>query len=359
MSDILFNSYKMGDIQLKNRFVMAPMTRCRAIENKPNDLMALYYSQRAEAGLIVTEGASPSPAGLGYARIPGIFSKDQIAGWKKVTKAVHDAGSKIFLQMMHTGRVSHSLNLPSNSKIVAPSATMAPGKMWTDQQGMQDFPVAHEMSESEIETTINEFVLGAKNAIEAGFDGVEIHGANGYLVDQFINTVSNKRKDKWGGSIENRIRFAVEVTKRVATAIGAKKVGIRLSPFGVFNGMETDTEHELVFTALAKELSNIGIVYLHLVDHSSMGAPVVPESMKNKIRENFKHTLILSGGYDKERAEKDLDDKKGELVAFGRLFISNPKLVTKFKNNQPLVNLTAESQNTFYSSNEIGYTDYV
>jgi len=356
MSDHIFSNARIGDLLLKNRIVMAPMTRCRCTGNIPNDLVVKYYSQRAEAGLIITEGTSPSDNGLGYARIPGLFMMDHVHAWKKVTDAVHAAGSRIFVQLMHCGRVAHPDNMPSGVEILAPSpVALTEGTMWTDQSGMQPYPAPEEMTEHDIQCTIEEYAHSAGLAMEAGFDGVEIHGANGYLVDQFLNTASNHRTDQWGGHLANRIRFAVEVTKAVAKKIGAQKVGIRLSPFGAFNGMQKDSHMEDTFERLAQELQKIGILYIHIVDHSSQGAPEVPPSVKKKIRDNFKGTVILSGGYDAKRAEHDLSEKKGDLFAFGRPFISNPHLVSKLKHKTPLVKA---DDKTFYTPGEQGYTDY-
>jgi N-ethylmaleimide reductase len=355
MTELLFSPYKLGKIELKNRVVMSPMTRSRSIGNIPDKLVATYYAQRTEVGLIITEGTSPSPNGLGYARIPGLFSPEQVSGWQGVTQAVHQAGGKIFVQLMHTGRVSHRLNMPAGSRILAPSPVAAPGTMWTDQQGLQPYPAPSEMTETEIEQTLAEYMRSAALAIEAGFDGVELHGANGYLIDQFLNTASNKRTDRWGGAIQNRIRFAVESATRVASRIGADRVGVRLSPYGAFNGMETDPGIEDTFEQTAAALNKTGLVYLHLVDHSSMGAPEVKPSIKQKVRQQFGNTLILSGGYDRARAEADLAAKKGDLIAFGRPLIANPNLVTKMKKGLPLA---TPDQTTFYTPGEKGYTDY-
>ena len=351
----LFSKYNLGSTELKNRIVMAPLTRSRAIDNVPNDMMVEYYKQRSGAGLIITEGTSPSPNGLGYPRIPGIFNQDQVDGWKKITNIVHENNSKIFIQLMHTGRVSHSENLPKGAEVVAPSAVATDGEMYTDSLGMQPYPTPREMTLEDIETAQTEYVQAAKNAIDAGFDGVEIHGANGYLVDQFINTASNKRSDKYGGSIENRCRFAIEIAKKMGEAIGFNKTAIRLSPYGAFNGMEQFDQLEETYKFLANELGKLGLVYIHIVDHSSMGAPEVTDSVKSKIQESFGNTIIASGGFDKERAEKVLNENKGDLIAFGRPFISNPNLVNNFENNLPLVDPDSD---TFYTPGEKGYTDY-
>ncbi|MEI6217277.1 MAG: alkene reductase [bacterium] len=355
MTEMLFTTLKLGKIELRNRVVMSPMTRSRCPGNSPGDIVATYYAQRAEAGLIVTEGTSPSPNGLGYARIPGLFSSAQVSDWRKVVDAVHRAHGRIFVQLMHTGRVSHPLNMPVGSRILAPSPVMLSGKSWTDSKGEQPYPTPTGMTEADIQTTIAEFVQSASLAVEAGFDGVELHGANGYLIDQFINTASNKREDCWGGSIENRIRFAVEVARQTAARIGAERVGIRLSPYGAFNDMATDSAIEDTFERLAVEINKIGLVYIHVVDHSSMGAPEVKPTIKRKIRAAFRGRLILSGGYDKGRAEADLVAKNGDLIAFGRAFISNPNLVTKLKNG---LQLLQADQTTVYSPGEKGYIDY-
>ncbi|MFZ2322400.1 MAG: alkene reductase [Ignavibacteriaceae bacterium] len=355
MENLLFSPYKLGQITLKNRIVMAPMTRSRAIDNIPNEMMAEYYAQRASAGLLITEGTSPSPNGLGYSRIPGLFSERQVNGWKKVTDAVHQKGGKIFVQLMHTGRVSHPLNMPENTKIIAPSAIVFKGEVWTDQKQMQPYPIPEEMTYDEIQSTINEYVGSAKLAIEAGFDGVELHGANGYLIEQFINPAANQRTDEYGGTIEKRLRFVIEIAEKAAAAIGADRLGIRVSPYGVSNGMSLYDEIEEAYSILAKKLSEIGLVYLHIADHSSMGAPEVKPSVKIKIRENFKGCLILSGGYDAVKAEQEIKESNGDLVAFGRYFISNPDLVNKLKLG---LQLREADKETLYSGGAKGYIDY-
>ncbi|MFV5701272.1 alkene reductase [Flavobacterium sp. XS2P12] len=352
----LFTPKKVGSIALKNRIVMAPMTRCRAIENIPNDLMAEYYSQRSSAGLIITEGTSPSPNGLGYARIPGIFNVIQVEGWKKTTTAVHKNGGKIFVQLMHSGRISHPLNMHKNAHILAPSQVKAAGQMWTDSEGLQDFIVPNEMTSQDILHARTEYISAAENALFAGFDGVELHAANGYLLEEFLSPVSNIRTDNYGGSIENRCRFVIEVASAVAQAIGKEKTGIRLSPYGVASDMPHYPEIDATYNYLSKELNKLDIAYIHLVDHSAMGAPAVPLEIKKLIRHNFKNTLILCGGFDKESAEAAIKSGLTDLVAFGRPFINNPDLVEKFENNSPL----AEDLNMdlFYTADEKGYTDY-
>jgi len=351
---LLFTTYRLGDSVLSNRIVMAPMTRSRAINNLPNELMRTYYQQRASAGLIITEGVSPSPNGLGYPRIPGIFSNEQVNAWKPITDAVHKQGGHVFMQLMHTGRISHPLNLPAGARVVAPSAVASTEQMYTDEEGMKPLPVPEAMTEDDIRSTIDEYVQAARNAIEAGFDGVELHGANGYLLEQFIRPNTNQRDDKYGGSIENRSRFVCEVVEATAKAIGHNKVGIRLSPYGVFNEMPLYDEMESDYTYLAQQLDTLGVIYVHLVDHSSMGAPAVSTSIKEVFREEFTRTLILSGGYDAEQAEKDLMGK-ADLIAVGRPFLANPDLPARWQKNAPLNELDMD---TFYTPDEKGYTDY-
>jgi N-ethylmaleimide reductase len=351
----LLTPFHLGSIELKNRVVMAPMTRNRAIGNVPNDLMVEYYRQRSNAGLIITEGTAPTANGLGYPRIPGIYSDAQVAGWSKITQAVHEAGSKIFMQLMHTGRVSHPLNMELGTRVLAPSAVALEGEIYTDQQGPQQHPVPDEMTLDEIRAEQQGFVNAAKNALAAGFDGVELHGANGYLIEQFLNPVSNHRTDAYGGSLENRNRFALEVAQLVAEAIGANRVGIRISPNGVFNGMGMYPEVQEQYELLAKGLATIGVVYVHIADHSSMGAPAVPDELKAAIRNAFGGTIIVSGGLSAESAEQELQAGHGELAAFARLYISNPDLVHRFQHG---ISLHAPDFATFYTPGEVGYTDY-
>lgn len=352
---LLFSKATLGSLPLQNHLVMAPMTRNRATGNIPNELMAQYYAQRATAGLIITEGTSPSPNGLGYPRIPGIFSAEQIAGWKLVTDAVHARGAKIFIQFMHCGRIGHPLNLPAGARILAPSAVAATGEMYTDAEGMKPNATPQAMTEADIKAAIEEFAQGAKNAMAAGFDGVELHGANGYLLEQFIRPNSNQRADRYGGPIENRARFVLDVVEAVIIAIGKDKIGIRLSPFGVFNDMPLYDAMEADYTWLAQQLNARGLAYIHLVDHSSMGAPTVPDTMKATFRKLFKGTLILSGGYDAARAESDLVANKGNLIAVGKPFLANPDLVARWKTGAAV---NAPDMNTFYTPGPKGYTDY-
>ncbi len=352
---ILYSKTVLGNQALQNRLVMAPMTRSRATGNVPNALMMEYYAQRGTAGLIITEGTSPSPNGLGYPRIPGIFSQDQVKGWKAVTDAVHAKGAKMFIQIMHCGRIAHPLNLPVGAHVMAPSAVAAAGEMYTDAEGMKLLPAPQAMTGEEIKSTIAEFVQGAKNAVTAGFDGVELHAANGYLLEQFIRPNSNQRTDNYGGPIENRARFVLEVAEAVMGAIGKEKVGIRLSPFGIFNDMPVYDAMEADYTYLAQKLNDCGLVYVHLVDHSAMGAPPVPDDIKALFRKLFQRTLILSGGYDAGRAESDLAAGRCDLIAVGRPFIANPDLVNRWKTGAAVNEVDMA---TFYTPGPKGYTDY-
>jgi len=352
---ILYSKTVLGNQALQNRLVMAPMTRSRATGNVPNALMMEYYAQRGTAGLIITEGTSPSPNGLGYPRIPGIFSQDQVKGWKAVTDAVHAKGAKMFIQIMHCGRIAHPLNLPVGAHVMAPSAVAAAGEMYTDAEGMKLLPAPQAMTGEEIKSTIAEFVQGAKNAVTAGFDGVELHAANGYLLEQFIRPNSNQRTDNYGGPIENRARFVLEVAEAVMGAIGKEKVGIRLSPFGIFNDMPVYDAMEADYTYLVQKLNDCGLVYVHLVDHSAMGAPPVPDDIKAVFRKLFQRTLILSGGYDAGRAESDLAAGRCDLIAVGRPFIANPDLVYRWKT---VAAVNEVDMATFYTPGPKGYTDY-
>jgi len=350
----LFAPTPLGPFNLSNRMVMAPMTRSRAVGGVPNTLMANYYEQRAGAGLIITEGTSPSPNGMGYPNIPGIFTQPQVLGWQAVTEAVHGKGGRIFVQLMHTGRIGHPANLAPGGELLGPSAVAAAGEIFT-ATGLQPHPSPREMSEADIARAIEEFARAGRNAREAGFDGVELHAANGYLLEQFLNPRSNRRQDAWGGDAQRRARFVLEVAAAVSKAIGPDRVGIRLSPYGVFNDMVPFKGIDEAYVSLAKELGRLGLVYLHLVDHSSMGAPLVPQAIKDALRQAFNGQFILSGGYDRDRAEADLMAGRGDLVAFGRPFLANPDLPLRLQQRAPL---NAPDASTFYTPGEKGYTDY-
>lgn len=358
---MLFDEFSARSLHLANRMVMAPLTRSRATPaHTPNELMATYYGQRASAGLIISEGTSPSPNGLGYPRIPGLYDQAQVDAWKATTGAVHaprgdQSGGKIFVQFMHCGRVAHVDNLPPGAEVIGPGAAVCPGEMYTDTLGMQPHSVPREMSAADIAHAVEEHAASAKLAMDAGFDGVEIHGANGYLIEQFLGPLINLRTDAYGGSIEGRNRFALEVARATVAAIGRDRVGIRLSPFGVFNGTGEFPEVRAQYLALARSLSQLGLLYIHLVDHSAMGAPPVPVDFKLALRAGFDGLFILSGGFDHASAEQALVDQRGDLIAFGRPFLANPDLVARLREDAPL---NPPDKDTFYTPGAKGYTDY-
>jgi len=353
---MLFEPCSARSLQLSNRMVMAPMTRSRASPaHLPDALMAQYYGQRASAGLIITEGTSPSPNGLGYPRIPGLYDEAQESAWKAVTRAVHDKGGKIFLQLMHTGRVTNLANLPPGAEVLGPTADVCPGEMYTDSMGLQPHSPPRPMTAADIEHAVGEYAHSARLAIEAGFDGIELHGANGYLIEQFLNPIVNSRLDGYGAGVAGRNRFAIEVARATVAAVGGERVGIRLSPYGVFNGTGEFPDLKVQFLALAAALSSLGLIYIHLVDHSSMGAPVVPADFKLALRAAFNGLFILSGGFDRGSAELALAQKRADLIAFGRPFLANPDLVARLRMNAPL---NVPDMSTFYVPGPKGYTDY-
>jgi N-ethylmaleimide reductase len=353
---MLFDEFSAHSPQLANRMVMAPMTRSRATpQHTPDALMATYYGQRATAGLIITEGASPSPNGLGYARIPGLYDALQVKAWKTTTDAVHAQGGKIFVQLMHCGRVAHVANLPPGAEVLGPGSTVCPGEMYTDTLGLQPYSVPRAMTDIDMANVVKEYVNSATLALEAGFDGVEIHGANGYLIEQFLNPLVNGRIDAYGGSIEGRNRLALEIAGATAAAIGSDQVGIRLSPYGVFNGTGEFPDVQAQYMALIHSLSALNLLYVHLVDHSAMGAPPVPADFKLKLRAGFNGLFILCGGFDRASAEQALLEKRGDLIAFGRPFLANPDLVARMRKDAPL---NAPDMATCYLPGAKGYTDY-
>lgn len=355
MSQKIFSSAQLGALVLSNHIVMAPMTRNRATaDHELTDLIATYYEQRASAGLIITEGIAPSPNGNGYTRVPGLYTSSQIEGWKSVTDGVHAKGGKIFAQLMHTGRIGHPANMHPGAQILSASAVAAAGSIYTDTEGMQPHPTPGAMTTDQVKATIQEFVQASKNAIAAGFDGIELHAANGYLIEQFLRPTSNLRTDEYAGTTENFARFALETAQAVAEAIGKDKAGIRFSPYGVFNDMPYSPDFDAIYAYLAEHLNDY-VTYIHLVDHAAMGAPAVDPAIVETIRTAFAGTLILSGGYDLERAEAALQAGKADLIAFGRPFIPNPDLVDRLKSGAPL---SQPDFSTFYSADAKGYIDY-
>ncbi|MET0265323.1 MAG: alkene reductase, partial [Duganella sp.] len=297
----------------------------------------------------------PSPNGLGYARMPGLFNQQQADGWKLVTDAVHAQGGKIVLQVMHTGRVSHVANMPDGAQVLGPSAEVCPGEMRTDTLGSQPHTPPRAMTEADIANVIAEHVNTARLAIAAGFDGIELHGANGYLIEQFLNPHVNHRSDGYGGSIAARNRLLLEIAAATAQAIGAERVGVRLSPYGVVNATAGFDEVDQQYLALVQQLSALGMMYVHILDHSASGTPPVPQDLKVALRVAFDGPFILAGGFDKASAQQALDEGRADLIAFGRPFISNPDLVARLREDAPLNPLDPA---TLYVGGAQGYTDY-
>jgi N-ethylmaleimide reductase len=344
----LFSPYRLGELELANRIVMAPMTRSRAVAgNVPNPLAVTYYAQRASAGLIVTEATQVSPQGVGYIRTPGIHSAEQVAGWKRVTAAVHQAGGKIFLQLWHVGRISHP-DFHGGALPVAPSAISSGIEVFTEK-GPQPTVTPRALELAELPGIVEQYRKGAQNAKLAGFDGVELHGANGYLLDQFTRDGSNKRTDAYGGSIANRARLPLEVTRAVIEVWGAARVGYRISPTGAFNSM-SDSDPVATFSYLTEVLSKLDIGYLHVVDPAAAPMRVSPI-----LRKKFNNTYIVNGGFNLAEASDVIARGEADLVAFGALFLANPDLPRRFEAAAPL---NTPDQKTFYAGEDKGYVDY-
>lgn len=362
---MLFDKYALNTLPLQNRIVMPPMTRSRAgAGDVATDMMADYYAQRASAGLIISEGTQISQQGQGYAWTPGMYSDAQIAGWKKVTDAVHNAGGKIFAQLWHVGRVSHTVLQPGGAAPVSSSAIQADGvKVFVDVEGrgpqngvgeMVQHTLPRALAIKEIPAIVNDYAQAARNAIAAGFDGIELHGANGYLINQFIDSQANLRDDEYGGALQNRLRFMKEVVEVVSAAIGKERVGIRLAPLTTLMGSKDDTP-EATYLAAASVLNDIGIAYIHIAEADWDDAPVMPAAFKEALRIIFHGTLIYSGKYTKARAEEALANGWADLIGFGRPFIANPDLPHRLAHNLPL-NTPVREQ--FFGGGKEGYIDY-
>lgn len=348
----LFDSIEIGDYTLSNRIVMAPMTRNRAGEgNVPRALNVTYYQQRASAGLIITEGSQISPQGVGYPATPGIHSAEQVEGWKAVTAAVHDKGGHIFLQLWHVGRISHPSWQPEGQLPVAPSAIKPAGEVVT-YEGLQAFVKPHALTTDELPSIVADYVNAARKAMQAGFDGVEIHSANGYLLDQFIRDGSNQRDNSYGGSIKNRSRLLREVVEAVCNAIGSNKVGVRISPENSHNDMH-DSDPQNTFNYVTDMLNVFNLAYLHVLEGDMANGNRVLDYAQIKSR--FAGPYMANSGYDFDLATQAIKNGDADLVAFGVPFISNPDLVERFKTG---AELTAADQTTFYGGDEKGYTDY-
>jgi N-ethylmaleimide reductase len=344
----LFTPIQVGRYTLPNRLVMAPMTRSRSDEaGVPSDLVATYYEQRADAGLIIAEGTFPSAMGKGYVRTPGIYSDEQVAAWKKVTNAVHAKGGKIFLQIMNCGRISHPSMLPNNAQPIAPSAIKAAGQSWTGA-GMEDFVMPRELTTDEVAGVVAEYRLATRRALEAGFDGVELHTASGYLPEQFLSSGTNQRKDKYGGSVENRARFVLDTLKEMIAEAGADRVGIKISPEMNFNDI-SDANPQETYTYLVGQLAPLNLAYLHV---ALFGAKTDYHAL---LRPLFKGTYLMGSGLDKAKAEQVLESNQADATVFGGAFLANPDLVERFKQNAPL---NTPNKDTFYSPGAEGYTDY-
>ena len=350
----LFSPVNLGSISLKNRIVMAPLTRNRAGEGGvPQSINATYYEQRASAGLIVTEATPISAMAHGYPALPGIYTEAQVAGWKKITNAVHAKGGKIVLQLWHVGRISHPSLLPNNALPVAPSAIKPAGQAFT-YQGLVDYVEPRALEASELPGIIEDYVHAAKCALAAGFDGVEVHGANGYLLDQFLRDGSNKRTDNYGGSIENRARLLLEVIKAVVGVAGADKVGVRISPVNPFNDMQ-DSNPQALFNYVADALNQFNLAYLHVLEGGIHGGGEAQAFDFSALRKLFKGPYMANLGYDKVRGDAAIVSGHADVVAYGVPFIANPDLVERFRTNALL---NEADSNTFYGGTEKGYTDY-
>ncbi|MCP3459940.1 MULTISPECIES: alkene reductase [unclassified Bradyrhizobium] len=351
----LYEPYQLGPISLANRFVMAPLTRNRAAPGTfvPSPLAADYYAQRASAGLLVTEASQISQQGQGYQDTPGIYSKDQVAGWRKVTDRVHERGGRIFIQLWHVGRISHNALQANGGAPVAPSAIRAKGKTFVNGT-FADVSEPRALELAEIPGIIDDFKRVTRNALEAGFDGVEIHGANGYLLDQFAKDGANKRTDAYGGSIENRARLMLEVSKAVAAEAGADRTGIRISPVTPANDI-SDSNPQALFDHIVDGLNALKLVYLHVVEGATGGPRDFAPFDYADLRKRFSGAYIANNGYDFELATKVLDAGAADLIAFGKPFISNPDLVERLQKGAPL---NEWDKNTFYGGGARGYTDY-
>jgi N-ethylmaleimide reductase len=351
----LFAPYQLGPLQLKNRMVMAPLTRSRAErDNVPSALAPEYYSQRAGAGLIVTEATQAGPGGQGYIATPGIHSDAQVAGWSKVTDAVHRKGGLIFMQLWHVGRISHP-DFRGGQQPVAPSAIAPRGVQTYTADGLKDIPAPRALETHEIAAIVEEFRRAAQNARAAGFDGVEVHGANGYLLDQFLEDGTNQRADQYGGSVENRARLLFEVIDAVAGAWGSERVGVRLSPGGSFNDM-CDCHPDQTFGYVARRMAGMDLAYLHLIEPvQAQGECANRDLSAHFFRPLYPGPLIVAGGYNFERANAMLASGDADLVAFGQLFIANPDLPERFRQRAPL---NAPDHATFYGGGAAGYVDY-
>jgi N-ethylmaleimide reductase len=360
MSIDIFKPASIGPLQLKNRIAMAPMTRARNVDGIPNDDNALYYTQRSGAGLIITEGTAISDTAKGVLYIPGLYTAAQVEGWKKVTRAVHEKGSIIFTQLWHVGRVSHYSNQPNGIAPVGPSDIQAMNTYaWGyDDKGKEGLVLASKpraLLTGEVAGVVKDFANAARKAMEAGFDGVEIHGANGYLIEQFLNPFVNDRTDQYGGTIENRARFLLEIVDASIAAIGKNKVGVRLTPYGGLGDLPHYDEIEATYQYLASELTKREIAYIHLMDQQSKGSHALPGGFIQRFRSWYKGVIILAGSMNRELSEKWINEGTIDIAGFGESFISNPDLVERLQNNWEL---TPPDRSLHYGLGNHGYTDW-
>lgn len=353
MVEKLFTPMTIGDLTLPNRVVMAPLTRNRALGDVPHALNAEYYAQRASAGLIVTEATQISPEGKGYFQTPGIYSPEQVAGWRLVTDAVHEKGGRIFLQLWHVGRISHVSLQPGGQAPVAPSAIPAKAQTFI-ATGPADVSPPRALRLDEIPRVIDDYVKAARNAKKAGFDGIELHSANGYLIDQFLRDGTNKRTDEYGGSIENRTRLLAEVLAGLTQVFPAKRVGVRFSPFSPFNDI-ADSDPLTMFGAALTRANDAGLGYVHIIEGETGGPRSFPPEAVSLVRAKFNGAYMANNGYDRETAIEAVQTGTVDLVAFGKLFIANPDLVARLEQNAPL---NTPDPTTFYGGDAHGYTDY-
>ncbi|MDQ5905976.1 MAG: N-ethylmaleimide reductase [Pseudomonadota bacterium] len=352
-TETLFEPYALGPTTLANRIVMAPLTRNRALPgNVPGPMSVTYYAQRASAGLIITEASPVCPEGHGYPRTPGIHSAEQTAAWRQVTDAVHAKGGRIFLQLWHVGRISHPSLQPGGAAPVAPSALKPAGQVWTGS-GLEDYVTPRALDLDEIPGIIAAYRQAAGNAKAAGFDGVEVHGANGYLLDQFLRSSANQRQDAYGGSLANRARLLLEVVAAVCEVFGADRVGVRISPLNRFNDID-DADPQTTFLHVANALRPFGLAYLHVLEGDMTGQPAPPVDYA-AIKAAFAGPYLANNGYDRNRAIAAVASGTADLIAFGRPFIANPDLPARLQQNAPLAEANTK---TFYAGEEKGYIDY-
>ena len=350
MSNVsLLTPGRIDGFDTRNRLVMAPMTRCRAeTQGVPSALAIEYYVQRASAGLIITEGTAPSAVGQGYARTPSVYSPEQVAAWKKITDAVHAKGGRIFLQLMHVGRIGHSANRFTKEPLIAPSAIRAAGQMWTDALGMQDFDAPRALETREVPGVIEDFAQATRNGIAAGFDGVELHAASGYLPMQFLSTGANQRTDAYGGTLHNRLRFVLDALDAMSKAAGsASRIGMKISPAMPFNDIKDDNPAE-TYTALVKAIAPMGLAYLHVLQTA------LPNTFE-MLRPLFPGPFLAGGAFTQESGDAALSAGKADFIVFGKLFVANPDLPARFEKK---AELNVPDPNTFYSAGTQGYTDY-